>query len=216
MFKVLKRLLILVIFWILVWAPLGLLLKPQGYNYVANPTFFAAYFAFAVVLLYIFAKKEIEKKISHFKTRDVFIILSVYIISLLIIILTRGRVGENALLHVDLRMDELFWLSPKYFFAKSFEIIFQQAFFVVSLGYLLRSPLSTNKEILLFGVYALFIHLPVFLFLSPIFALFICLSALLSGIVFAFAITHFKDGFVYSFSAHLLFYALISSLYWLA
>lgn len=215
MLLALKRLFILSIFWILTWGVIGLVLKPLGYNYVADTSVFCLYYALAIAALYLFCGSELKKKINNFRARDIWLIVFVYVISFALILITRYLVGENALSHVDLRMDELFWLSPRYFITKSFEILFQQAFFVVSLGYLLKSPLSTNKEILLFGVFVLVLHIPLFLFLSFYYALFIALCALLSGIVFAYAITHLKDGFVYSFVLHLFFYAFISSLYWL-
>ncbi len=111
-------------------------------------------------------------------------------------------------LEYSLRVNQAFLIT------KAFEIMFQQAFFIVSIHYLFKNGLSFGKDTLLFGLYTLAIHLPLFLFVPFDFAVVIVLSSFFAGVIFSYFIVKYKNGFMWSYVVHYWFYIAIAVMYW--
>ncbi len=213
--KVLKNLFVLAFVWFSVWSVFQYILKSIDINYVNNFVFTSIYFGLATIFLYKFFKSKIEKKVNHFSTKDTLIIVFLYIISATAFYFLRANVDVSLLENARASMDSIFWLDDRILISKTFEIMFQQVFFIISIDFLFRSPLSNKIEYFLFGIYSLLIHIPIFIFLPYTYSLLLVVASFFSGVIFSYLITKYKKGFLYSYIIHLLFYIFLISGYWL-
>lgn len=216
MMNILKNLLVLTLFWVLVWGVFAFVLRSSNIDYVNNFIFTSVYFGLGIVILYRLFRVKIKKHVTHFSFNDIAIISLVYVAAAAIFLLLKNAADPVLMDEAKTVMDPIFWLDDRMLISKTFEIMFQQAFFIVSIEFIFKNRLSRYLDIFLFGLYSLTIHLPVFIFLSFNYALFLALAAFFSGIIFAYLITQYERGFLWSYLAHFIFYVIIPSAYWLS
>jgi hypothetical protein len=199
--------------WFIVWAFFIVVLQKQGVDYSNNYVITSVYFMLVITGLSSVFRKEIGAYIETFTPRDL-LIVSVFSASMALIYFLANQFLvipsgiDVSTLPFAVRIQESFLVS------KAFEIMFQQTIFIVSIYYIFDNNVSKWKDIFLFGIFTLLIHVPVLLVPDSMSIILLSVS-FFAGIIFSYCITRFKKGFIYSFMIHYGFYILLGVLYWL-
>jgi hypothetical protein len=189
--------------------------QSEGINYVKNFAVSCAYFALIIFLLYETFGEHLKARANNFSLKEigiasVLIAVSVYVYWILnhfVISLDYGSIRNT--LAYPLQIKNSFLIT------KAFEIMFQQAFFIISIDYLFKNQLKTSYDIIIFGFYSFLIHLPIIFILDSSLAWVILFSSFAAGMLFSYCIIKYKNGFLYSYIIHYSFYVLIGVVYWL-
>jgi hypothetical protein len=211
--KKLLQIIGIAIVWFAVWAFFILVLEKQGIDYSNHYVITSLYFMLVIAAISAVFRRQIGAYIESFSPKDLLIVSIFSALMALIYFLVNHFIiassGINLnLLPTSVRMQESFLVS------KAFEIMFQQTIFIVSIYYIFDNKVSNWKDIFLFGLFVLLIHIP--LLIIPDFMSYIIISvSFFAGIIFSYCITRFKKGFIYSFMVHYGFYVAIGAAYWL-
>lgn len=106
------------------------------------------------------------------------------------------------------------YLNRYFLISKPFEILLQQVFIILLVWKLHQNKLSLKKIILLLAVFFGWIHIFLSFTMSLAFWLYFTIFAILSSIIFPYQIIKIKDGCLYNFLIHLLFYDLSALFFW--
>lgn len=213
-----KRIVVCTLFWLsawcLAWGGFYLLLA-RNINYISRPVLTALYFTAATVLCASLGRRLITFRCDLLRPRILLVPgligllgIAVYVGFPLLFSPPRKLIFQNPdmyFLHFSLR----------YFFSKLFDIAFQQTLVLLLVASLAREGLSLKAVCLLccliFGVP----HLYLLSHNGVVFGGYFLVFSLLAGLVFPCIIMRFRQGPVYAFSLHLLFYIFTSAGCWL-
>ncbi len=213
--RTLKNISLISLAWFASWAVFVLLLEQNGIDYVNNYLLTCGYFALIIAILYTFLGTRIKAHANHFSSEEIGIASISLVLGLAIyyfldhfIIPTQFNEFRSSL-HWALQVNNTFLIS------KAFEIMFQQAFFIVAIDYLFENGLPQRKDVGFFGLYVLILHLPL-LYISTTWlsAVFISTS-FFAGEIFSYLIVRNRYGFLWSYIIHYSFYIILPVLYWL-
>ncbi|MFA6797456.1 MAG: hypothetical protein WCR40_02010 [Candidatus Paceibacterota bacterium] len=200
--------------WLFVWAFFVLYLQPQKIDYINHYIITSLYFLLVIVFLTTVFREQIGKYVDKFTPRD---LLAMSLFSLCVVIsyhfielLSDGSV----LSEMRYSLPQLLQMDEKFLITKSFEIMFQQTFFMISIYYLFNDNISDYIDMLIFGLYTMIIHIPV-LFIDGSVGKILFAVSFFAGVIFSYCINKSKRGFVYSYMVHFGFYVLLSSVFWL-
>lgn len=200
--------------WFIVWAIFILYLQPQGIDYIERYILTSVYFLLVIVALTSIFKNQIGAYVDKFSPKDLLtmslfsvVVISVYYFINLLMSGSELYSFKNSLPSV-LQLDERFLVT------KAFEIMFQQTFFMISIYYLFNNNVSKHVDMILFGLYAMFIHFPI-LFVSGSMGKILFAVSFFAGVIFSYCITKSKKGFIYSYMIHFAFYVLLAIVFWL-
>lgn len=199
--------------WFGVWGVFLFYLGPQGINYTDNYLLTAIYFLLVIVALTSIFKKELDGYVDNFSIKDLGI-MTLFSIVVILIYYFGNILAEKSPLYVykPILISD-FWLDTRFLITKAFEIMFQQTFFMISINHLFNNNVSRGIDICLFGLYSMFIHIPV-LFTSSLGIIFF-VASFLAGVVFSYFITNSRKGFIYSYMVHFSFYVVLAIYFWL-
>ena len=208
-----KKIIGVALIWFLVWAFFIVVLQEQGVDYSNHYLITSVYFMLVISSLSSIFRKEIGAYVERFTPKDLLIVsvfsaamaLIYFLVNQFIVIPSGVDVSH---LPFTLRMNESFLVT------KAFEIMFQQTVFIIGIYYIFDNDVSRWVDMLLFGLFALLIHIPVLLVPDSIGKILLSVS-FFAGVIFSYCITKFKKGFIYSFMIHYCFYVLLGALYWL-
>ena len=202
------------ILWFLVWAIFAFYLQPQGIDYSNNYLLTVIYFLLLIVALTSIFKKQMDGYIENFSPKDLLamVIFSVGV-SLLYYIISIVSAG-SPLNAIKSGLPSILQLDERFFIAKAFDIMFQQAFFMISIYYLFDNNVKKSTDMLLFGLYVMIIHFPILFMDSPMGKIFF-MSSFFAGLIFSYCITKSKKGFIYSYMVHFGFYVILAAVFWL-
>lgn len=212
--KMFLRILGLSIIWLSVWAFFVLYLQPQGIDYINHYLITSVYFLLVIVFLTTVFKEQIGKYVDKFSPRDL-LAMSLFSACVIIVYYFIGLLSEGSVLN-DIRYSfpQILQINEKFLITKSFEIMFQQTFFMISIYYLFNDNISDYIDMLIFGLFSLVIHIPV-LFVDGSMGKILFAVSFFAGVVFSYCINKSKKGFIYSYMIHFGFYVLLSSVFWL-
>ncbi len=200
--------------WFSVWAVFILYLQPQGISYINNYLLTCIYFLLVIVALTSIFKKEIGEYVDQFSPKDLFIMM-VFSVAVILIYYFLNLLSEGSPMGaMKSNLSAILQMDNKFLVTKAFEIMFQQTFFMISIYYLFNNNVSKNKDMILFGLYALFIHFPV-LFIPTSMGKILFSVSFFAGLIFSYCITKSKKGFLYSYMIHFGFYVLLAVIFWL-
>lgn len=214
--KTFKRIALVSIVWFIVWAFFIFVMQEQGIDYIHNYLFSCIYFAFAIGFIYTFLGSHIRAHANNFSLKELGIASGSLVVSIILYELMNRFVIPDSYDSLRPTLDYIFRLDNSFLVTKAFEIMFQQAFFIVSIDYLFKNGLSKNSDVFLFGLYSFIIHIPILFILDVKLATIILLSSFLAGLLFSYCIIRLKNGFVWSYVAHYSFYVLLGVVYWLS
>lgn len=212
--KTLYKIFGLSIIWFIIWVTFIFYLEPQGIDYINNYLLTAIYFLLVIVALTSVFKKELDDYVDNFSPRDlgVMILFSIFVVTIYYLI---GIFSENSsLFYIKDNLYPAFQLDNRFLVTKAFEIMFQQVFFMISIYYLFNNNVSKTIDMLLFGLYAMYLHLPM-LFLSFKVGKILFFASFFAGLIFSYFITKSKKGFIYSYMVHFSFYVILAVVFWL-
>ncbi|MFA5651945.1 MAG: hypothetical protein WC933_01105 [Candidatus Paceibacterota bacterium] len=200
--------------WFSVWAVFILYLQPQGIDYENRYILTSVYFLLIIVALTSIFKKEIGNYVDNFSAKDllIMVIFSVAVTSIyyFVSLLIEG----NSLYAIKNSLPPILQLDDKFLVTKAFEIMFQQTFFMISIYYLFNNNVSKKIDMILFGLYAMFIHFPI-LFVDSSMGKILFGVSFFAGLIFSYCITKSKKGFIYSYMIHFGFYVVLAMIFWL-
>lgn len=199
--------------WFTVWAVFIFYLQPQGIGYINNYLLTATYFLLIIVALTSIYKKELDGYVDNFSPKDlgIMVLFAVFVIATYYFISIFSE--RSPLSGMKYSLDPVFQFDNRFLITKAFEIMFQQTFFMISIYYLFGNNVSRNIDMILFGLYSMFIHIPT-LFISPIGKV-VFIASFFAGLIFSYCITKSKKGFIYSYMVHFSFYVLLAVVFWL-
>jgi hypothetical protein len=210
----------LAIFWCAVWGVFIGVFQAHGVDYINHYPFSCMYFAAIITLMVRFEGHRIKAYVKRLSRFDAIALFVTAIASVAIYVAIQTYLMPRALslhsvaflatpLHYSLRIEIPFLIT------KTFEILFQQLFFVLCISYLFENNLSKLSDALAFGGYLFLIHVPLLFVLHGFLAPLLVASSLLGGFIFAVCITSLRDGFTWSYIIHYSFYVFIGLIYWL-
>jgi len=210
--KLVGKILGLALIWFGVWAFFIEVLQIQGIDYTNHYIITTVFFLLVITGLTSAFREQIGHYIEKFTPRDLLIVSVFSAVMALIYFLVNLFFVEplgisTASYPFVLRIQESFLVS------KAFEIMFQQAFFIICVYYLFNKNVAGWKNVLLFGIFTFSLHIPV-LFVPNAMGKTLLLSSFFAGVIFSYCITKFKKGFLYSFMIHYAFYVLLGAAYW--
>jgi hypothetical protein len=201
------------IVWFSVWAILIFYLQPQGIDYISSYILTAIYFLLVLVALTSMFKNEIGNYVENFSPKDLLVMI-LFSIAVASIYYFLSLVAENNI-YWSMRssLPPMLQLDDKFLVTKAFEIMFQQTFFMICLYHLFSNKLSKHINIILFGLFSMFIHFPI-LFVSDSMGKIIFAFSFFAGLIFAYFITRSKRGFIYGYMVHFGLYVLLAAIFW--
>jgi hypothetical protein len=200
--------------WFSVWGIFIFYLQPQGVDYINNYLLTAIYFLLVIVALTSIFKKEMDGYIDKFSPRDLLAMVLFSIVVISIYYFLNALNINTPLGAIRNTLPAVFQLDPKFIVTKAFEIMFQQVFFMISIYYLFGNNVSKYIDILLFGFYTMFIHLPI-LFTDASTGKILFGASFFVGLIFSYCITKSKKGFIYSYMIHFGLYVILTAIFWL-
>jgi hypothetical protein len=212
--KMFLRILGLSSIWLSVWAFFIFYLQPQGIDYINHYIITSIYFLMVIVFLTTVFRKQIGEYVDKFTPRDLLamalfsfcVVITYYFINLL----SEGSILSS----IKNSLPQILQMDDKFLITKSFEIMFQQTFFMISIYYLFNDNISDYIDMLIFGLFSLFIHIPV-IFIDGSMGKILFAVSFFAGVIFSYCIKKSKRGFIYSYIIHFGFYVLLSSVFWL-
>jgi len=204
----------LIFIWFLTWFVFIKYLQPQGIDYINYYALTSLYFLLIILFLTTVFKNQIGEYVEKFSPRDL-LVMSLFSLCVVIDYYFIRLLSEGSVLN-DIRysLPQVLQMNEKFLISKSFEIMFQQTFFMVSIYYFFNNKISRYIDILIFGLYALVIHIPI-LFIDGSMGKILFSASFFAGIIFSYCISRSKKGFIYSYMIHFGFYVLLSSVFWL-
>jgi hypothetical protein len=200
--------------WMAVWLFFVLYLQPQGIDYTDRYLITCLYFLVIITYLTFIFKKQIGEYVDKFSPKD---LLNMVIFALFVIVtyfFIKIFSESSPLNAIKSTLPQMLWLDQRYLVTKSFEIMFQQTFFMISIYYIYNEKLSDYLDMLIFGLYCLILHFPV-LFIEGSMGKILFSVSFFAGVIFAYCITKSKKGFIYSYMIHFGFYVLLATIFWL-
>lgn len=202
-----------ILVWILCWIFIkGIFyaFSKKGFLYIKQYKGITLYFFLASIVVYWIFQTDITFLVSKVNIQDVIlltiffiVISSIYLISPLIF--TKKQLDSNAL--------ALTKMDLRYLFAKSFEIVFQQLLIIALVSILKHAGIETLFIYITFSVLFCSLHLPLMKIRGKRFGMYFSIAALISGFFFPYFITHFSNGYVYSYMLHWGFYLVTGFIY---
>ncbi len=200
--------------WFSVWAIFILYLQPQGIDYINRYILTSVYFLLIIVALTSIFKKEIGNYVDNFSPNDLLIMVLFSIIVISVYYFVSLFMEGSPLLNLKGSLPAVLQLNDNFLVTKAFEIMFQQTFFMISIYYLFNNNVSKKIDMVLFGLYAMFIHLPI-LFVDSSMGKILFGFSFFAGLIFSYFITKSKKGFIYSYMIHFGFYVILAMVFWL-
>jgi hypothetical protein len=211
-----KTLIKLTAFWFLVWGVFVFVLVPKSIDYTNNFIYTSAYFGLVIAFLVHNFRHRIEKFVSDFTWVDAGVIALFFVVSSFSFWAVRTHLVPIVTDMATTPLLTALMPDDRALVAKTFEIVFQQVFFVIIISYIFHSNRFSWKKILAFATYILLIHIPIMLIVPLSFSLILIIGSFVGGMVFSLLITRYKQGFIASFLVHLGFYTILYTGYWLA
>lgn len=200
--------------WFSVWAVFIFYLEPQGIDYLNNYILTSVYFLLVIVALTAIFKKQLDGYVDNFSLKDLgtMVLFSIAVISIyyFLSIFTEG----SPFIFIKSSLPAILQFDDRFLVTKAFEIMFQQTFFMISIYYLFGNNISKNIDMLLFGLYVMFIHFPVLFVTTSMGNIFFSVS-FFAGLIFSYCITKSRKGFIYSYMIHFGFYVILATIFWL-
>jgi hypothetical protein len=212
--KTFLKILGLSLIWFLVWAVFICYLEPQGIDYINNYVLTSIFFLLVIVALTTIFKEQIGEYVDKFSPKDLLIMVLFSLIVTAIYYFIGLLTQENPLNAAKSILPAILQLSDRFLVTKAFEIMFQQTFFMISIYYLFNNNVSKNKDMLLFGLYVMFIHFPIIFVPSSMGKVLFAVS-FFAGLIFSYCITKSKKGFIWSYMIHFGFYVVLAMVFWL-
>jgi len=200
--------------WFSVWAVFYFYLTPQGIDYLNRYILTSIYFLLIIVALTSIFKKEVDGYVDNFSPRDLLTMVFFSICVISIYYFTNLLTEGSPLNAIKNNLPSILQLDGRFLVTKAFEIMFQQTFFMISIYHLFNNNVSKNKDMFLFGLYAMFIHLPI-LFINSSMGKILFGVSFFAGLIFSYCITKSKKGFLYSYMIHFGFYVILAMIFWL-
>ena len=198
-----KKLIYWFLAWFLGWGGFLWLYHAERFTYIGSPIIIGGYFFVVAVLLYTLFRRDIQQIVSAPTSR-----IAALCMSVLVVLFGAYTLPE----HVQ---SILLWTETdiRFYVSKPFEIVFQQVLIVTLAAILYQECKNRKQSIFYFAGLFFAAHIPMILFFSWQESLFFTAFSLLGGALFSALILWRKDGYVYSFIVHLLFYALIGTMF---
>jgi hypothetical protein len=212
--KTFNKIISLSIIWFSVWVIYFFYLQPQGLDYINNYILTSIYFLLVLVALTTIFKKQVGEYVERFSPKDLLTMI-LFAIVVTVIYYFVGLLSESTELSVIKdKLPAILQLDDRFLVTKAFEIMFQQTFFMISIYYLFKNDVSKKIDMFLFGLYAMFIHLPI-LFINSSMGKILFSVSFFAGIIFSYFITKSKKGFIYSYMVHFAFYVILAMIFWI-
>ncbi|MBU6370629.1 MAG: hypothetical protein KGH93_00600 [Patescibacteria group bacterium] len=208
-----KKVLGLSVLWFSVWGFLILYLEPHGIDYVHNYVITSLYFLLVIVYMTNAFKDEIGAYVDRFEPSDLLAMTLFAVFVSVVYYVTAAYAGHSPLFFLRDRIPDALKLDYRFLITKSFEIMFQQCFFMISIYYLFDNNVSRIADMLLFGVYTMLIHVPI-LFVPTSSGKILFAVSFFAGVIFSYCITRSRRGFVWSYMIHFAFYVLLAVSFW--
>lgn len=200
--------------WFLVWVIFIFYLQPQGIDYINNYVLTSIYFLLVIVILTTAFKDQIGEYVEQFSPKDLLIMVIFSLLVVFIYYFLNISIEDHSLFIIKDSLHPIFQLSDRFLVTKAFEIMFQQTFFMISIYYLFCNDVSKKIDMLLFGIYLMFVHSPM-LFIGSYVGKVLFAVSFFAGLIFSYCITRSKKGFIYSYMIHFGFYVLFAAFFWL-
>lgn len=202
------------VIWMGVWLFFILYFQFQGIDYVNNYLITCLYFLVIIVYFSFAFKRQIGEYIDKFSPRDL-LSMVVFAVTVIITYFLIGLLSENSPLNLNrYELPQMLWLDERYLVTKSFEIMFQQTFFMLSIYYIFDEKISDYIDMFIFGLYCMILHIPV-IFIEGSMGKILFSVSFFAGLIFSYCITRSKKGFIYSYMIHFGFYVLLAAVFWL-
>jgi len=200
--------------WFGVWAFFIFYMQPHGIDYIHNYLSTCIYFLLVIVYLTTAFKDEIGAYVDKFSPTDLLIMALFSLGVSLIYYFTALFTQHSPLVPLSGHLPSALALDYRFLLTKSFEIMFQQCFFMISIYYLFNNNVSKTTDMLLFGFYTLLIHVPI-VFIPNSAGKILFSVSFFAGVIFSYCITKSKKGFMWSYMIHYGFYVLLAVTFWL-
>lgn len=200
--------------WFLVWAVFYLYLVPQGIDYLNEYILTSIYFLLVIVALTSIFKKQVDGYVDNFSPRDLLMMALFSICVISIYYLTHILADGSSLDAMKNNLPDMLHLDERFLVTKAFEIMFQQTLFMISIYYLFKNNIFKYKNMLLFGLFLMFIHFPI-IFVNLSMGKILFAVSFFAGLIFYYCITKSKKGFLYSYMIHFGFYVILAMVFWL-
>lgn len=188
-------------------------IKPFGISYIHNAHVTIIYHSLFAYIGFKLFKIEKNAKLLNLSQKHIFYVFTTFLVYGLFTyfadFISLSEVKEAKLMDIEFHYP-LFTLRGT--LSKGSELVFQQ---VLILGFLLslKENMLTDKEnFQLFGLCFFILHLPLFIVFGWYGLIFI-LPSVAGGFFFAYLILNIKNGIVWSFLLHQIFYILGSVVY---
>ncbi len=209
----LKKVFGLSFIWFGVWAFFIFYLEPHGVDYIHNYLFTCLYFLLAIIYLTTAFKEQIGAYVEKFSPTDL-LIMAIFSLSVSLIYYFTALLSQHSpLAAFSSHLPSALALDYRFLLTKSFEIMFQQCFFMVSIYYLFNNNVSKKIDMLVFGCYTFLIHIPIY-FIPDTMGKVLLPVSFFAGIIFSYCITKSKRGFMWSYMIHYGFYVLLAVTFW--
>lgn len=209
----LRKIFGLSLIWFGVWAFQIYYLQPHGIDYIHNYILTCIYFLLAIVYITTAFKEQIGKYVESFSPKDLLIMI-IFSIAVSLIYYFMAIYAEHSQFYaVKNSLAPALQVDYRFLLTKSFEIMFQQSFFMVSIYYLFNNNVSKKTDMLLFGFYTFLIHVPI-VFVPNYAGKILLAVSFFAGVIFSYCITKSTKGFMWSYMIHYGFYVLLAVSFW--
>lgn len=175
--------------WIIGWSIEYVLFRnKEKWTYSTHPFINSAWYFLMTIISYKFLADDLgiyKNQINHF---GYLIFITTGVIGFLYYAIIATKIS-HAKAHKYINL----------FFAKFFELIFQQIIF-------LSLIITFNQNLPLFVISIFLIHLPLFFVLDKRYSFYFSISSIFGAVIFFLLITQIQNGIFLSLFAHLLFY----------
>ncbi len=202
-----KALLLNLLYWFVIWfvgwGVFFFVLLRFGVTYMHNIELTILYFLLFSALAFVSFKRYISLIVEPPTLASVVLLIGVFLVLYL------GFYMPDPLRKI------LPWTEIQgiYFFTKIFELLFQQIMIVSLASFFHNSGVVKLKTLLSFTFIFVSAHVPLLFFLPLSLAVFFIVFSIFGGLVFYSLIMRWRQGYIYSYSIHLLFYMLTMSFF---
>lgn len=208
-----KKVLGLSFIWFSVWAVFIFYLEPNGIDYIHNYILTCIFFLLAIIYLTSAFRQQIGEYVDRFVPKDL-LIMALFSLGVSLIYYFTAIFSQHASFYaIHDHLPAALSLDYRFLITKSFEIMFQQCFFMVSIYYLFNNNVSKKTDMLVFGFYTFLIHIPA-IFVPYTMGKIVLPVSFFAGIIFSYCITKSKKGFMWSYMIHYGFYVIVAVAFW--
>lgn len=195
---------------------LFLFLRNNNINYIDNFLITAGYFLALSVSLLLLFKERIKKYLTKPSWKQIFLIIGFFTITS-IIYWALGYAPKTQIISDSIpKIVYLMSFDHRFILTKSSEILFQQASVLVFIALLREKFKEKNDLIVILLTIFPTIHLVNFFYIPFLFSTFFFIGAALASFIFPYIIIDRKNGIIYTYLLHCLYYLIFQIIFWLS